>query len=236
MPPMRLPITIFLLVASMPASASAQVGHDPARSPYRTLRYGQFIGITGGWFGGSGGELEVAPHGGTAFGIRYDAFANGKLSLALAATRLGLERTIIDPSQPIATARTDTVSQTTWIGEAIVQFNVTGGKTWNRLAPYLSASMGFALAARSPQDQSGFRFRGKFALTPGIGTRVYLAEQVFLRLEARNLFWQVTYPGSFRTPPTTAPSEPPVLAAPVKEWLGNGWYSVGLSVAFRRPF
>jgi hypothetical protein len=233
---MRLPVTILLLAMAGSARTSAQVGHDPARSPYRTLRYGQFIGITGGWFGGSGGDLEVAPHRGRVLGIRYDVFANGKISLALAATRAGLTRTIIDPSQPIATARTDTVSQTTWIGEAILQFNVTGGKTWNRLAPFVSAGLGFALASRTPEDESGFGFRGKFALTPGIGTRIYLAEQVYLRLEARNLFWQVNYPGSFRTPPSTAPSEPPVLAAPVKEWLSNGWYSVGLSVAFRRPF
>ena len=32
------------------APAVAQVGHDPSRSPYQTLRYGQFIGLTGGYF------------------------------------------------------------------------------------------------------------------------------------------------------------------------------------------
>jgi len=31
-------------------AAGAQVGHDPAKSPYRTLRYGQFVGINGGYF------------------------------------------------------------------------------------------------------------------------------------------------------------------------------------------
>lgn len=233
---MRVPAAILLSLAMLAPRASAQVGHDPAHSPYRTLRYGQFIGITGGWFGGSGGQLEVAPHRGMSLGIRYDVIANGKISLGFAATRAGLKRTIIDPSRPIATARTDTVSQAAWIGEAILQFNVTGGKTWNRIAPFLSGGLGFVLAGRTPEDLSGFSFRAKFALTPGIGTRIYLAEQVFLRLEARSVFWQVSYPGSYRVAPATAPSEPPVLAAPVKEWLSNGWYFVGLSFAFRRPF
>ena len=44
--PMRfrtLPILVLLLA---PPAVSAQVGHDPNRSPYRTLRYGQFIGAS----------------------------------------------------------------------------------------------------------------------------------------------------------------------------------------------
>src|ERR1043166_6908727 len=53
--------TLVLLVAR---PAGAQVGHDPAHSPYRTLRYGQFVGLTGGYFNGDGGSLGAAPHPG----------------------------------------------------------------------------------------------------------------------------------------------------------------------------
>jgi hypothetical protein len=73
-------------------------------------------------------------------------------------------------------------------------------------------------------------------LTPGIGARVFLADRLFLRLEARSAFWSVSYPASFRSAPSTDPGKPPVLAAPSKEWLANGWYTVGLSYAFSRPF
>ncbi len=225
-----------LLLGSLPLSLAAQVGHDPARSPYRTLRYGQFVGANAGWFGGSGGTLGVAPHGGQVAGLRYDLVANGTVTLGLAGSMAWLERVIIDPTFPIALAVKDTVAQRTFIGEGIVQFNLTGGKTWNRLAPYVSAGLGLVLAARTPQDSSGFRFRFQAAVTPGIGTRVYLSERLFLRLEARSAFWQVKYPASFRTAPSHDPSQPPVLAAPAKEWLANGWYSIGLSYAFNRPF
>jgi len=231
---MRIPV--FLALALLPATATAQVGHDPARSPYTTLRYGQFVGAQSGWFGGSGGSLGVAPHGGSLGGLRYDFLANGTVSLGLAAEMAWLNRVIIDPNYPIEQAVRDTVSQRVTVGEGILQFNLTGGKTWHRLAPYISAGFALALGAHVPQDTSGFRFRIQGALIPGIGTRIYLTERLFLRVEARSAFWQVKYPPSFRLPPTNDLSKPPVLLSPAKEWLANGWYGIGLSYAFNRPF
>ena len=225
--------TFLLLV---PATALSQVGHDPAKSPYRTLRYGQFIGVNGGWFGGSGGELGVAPHGGNVIGLRYDFLANGTVSIGLAGSMAWLNRVIIDPNFPIEHAVKDTVSNRTAIGEAILQFNLTGGKTWRGFAPYISAGLGAVLAGRTPADSSGFGFRFQVAVTPGIGTRIYIGERLFLRLEARSAFWQVKYPPSFRVSPANEPTQPPVLLSPSKEWLANGWYSIGISYAFRRPF
>jgi len=43
---------------------------------------------------------------------------------------------------------------------------------------------------RTALDTSGFKFRVKAALTPGIGARVFLSDRLFLRLEARTTFWQ----------------------------------------------
>ncbi len=229
-------LSALALLAVLPAQAFGQVGHDPATSPYRTLRYGQFVGAYTGWFGGSGGSAGVAPHSGQLAGLRYDFLANGTLSLGFAASMAWLDRIILDPNYPIEHAVRDTVPQRTTMGEAIIQFNLTGGKTWHRLAPYVSAGFGLVLGARVPQDTSGFRFRVQGAIIPGIGTRIYLSERLFLRLEARSTFWQVKYPESYRLPPTTDLTKPPVLASPAKEWLANGWYGIGLSYAFNRPF
>jgi hypothetical protein len=231
----QLPIPALLLLV-LPATGFAQVGHDPATSPYRTLRYGQFVGAHAGWFGGSGGTLGVAPHGGQLAGFRYDFLANGTVNIGLAASMAWLDRVIIDPNYPIELAARDTVPQRVTMGEAIFQFNLTGGKTWHRLAPYVSAGFALALGARTPADTSGFRFRVQGAIIPGIGTRIYLSERLFLRLEARSAFWQVKYPESYRLSPSLDPTKPPVLRSPAKEWLANGWYGIGLSYAFNRPF
>ena len=215
---------------------AAQVGHDPARSPYRTLRYGQFIGVNAGLLNGNGGLLGVAPHHGATVGLRYDLLSTGVVSLGAAASYASLERKVVDPTKPIETAVSGPIKQRAGIAELIMQFNVTGGKTWHRIAPYLSGSLGLMLAEKTEQDNSGFKFRARFVLTPGIGARVFLADRLFLRLEARSAFWSVSYPASFRSAPSSDPTKPPVLAAPNKEWLANGWYSVGLSYAFSRPF
>ena len=66
----RLRTAVFAASLLLPVAARAQVGHDPARSPYRTLRYSQFISLTAGLLNGNGGALGVAPHHGESLGLR----------------------------------------------------------------------------------------------------------------------------------------------------------------------
>jgi hypothetical protein len=226
-------VLAFLLVAR---SAAAQVGHDPDRSPYRTLRYGQFIGASVGYFNGVGGQIGVAPHKGPTVGLRYDFLAAGTLTVGLAASYGQLDRFLVDPTKPIETARTGPLQQSVTFVEGILQFNLTGGKTWNRIAPFVSGGFGLVLAGSTPEDSTGFKFRTKLAITPGIGARIFLSERLFLKLEGRSTFWQIGYPASYRSPPSTDPGKPPVIPGPGKEWVTNGWYSLGLSYAFHRPF
>jgi hypothetical protein len=93
------------------------------------------------------------------------------------------------------------------------------------------------LASRVPEDTTEFSLRTRAVLTPGIGTRVFLSQRLFLRLEARASFWQVTYPASFTESPANAPGDPPVLRGRArKEWVATPSLTVGLSYAFFRPF
>jgi hypothetical protein len=225
-----------LLLLGLTRTASAQVGYDPAHSPYRTLRYGQFIGVTGGYFNGDGGQIGVAPHQGGTLGLRYDFLGASTISVGLAATYGDLQRFIVDKTKSVETGRTGPFKQGTMFFEGIIQFNLTGGKSWHRIAPYMSAGLGVALAEKMPADTSGFTFRTKLALTPGIGARVFLSERLFLRLEARNTFWQVSYPAVYRLAPSAEPGKPPVITGSGKEWVPTGWYTVGLAYAFHRPF
>jgi opacity protein-like surface antigen len=229
-------VTGLLGGALLTSTAAAQVGHDPAGSPYRTLRYSQFIGLNGGLFRGGGGSIDVAPHHGQTLGLRFDLFSAGTLTLGIQASYLALERMVVDPRKPIATALSGPVSQGVGMLEGLVQFNLTGSKTWNRIAPYVAGGLGIVRAGSTSEDSSGYSFGTRFAFTPGAGARVFLADRLFLRLEARATFWSVTYPPSFRTRPSSDPTQPAVLASPSKEWLVNPWFTAGLSYAFSRPF
>jgi hypothetical protein len=233
---MRRLLPVFLAFA-LPATAFAQVGYDPARSPYRELRFGQFVGASAGWVGGSGGSLALSPHGGPVYGIRYELLGANTLSISLAGSYADLERVVIDPDAPAVSQVSGPVKQSALNFEGILQFTLTGGKTWHRLAPFVSGGLGLMLASRVPEDTTGFSLRTRAVLTPGIGTRVFLSQRLFLRLEARASFWQVTYPTSFQDPPANAPQEPPVLGGRVrKEWVSTPTFTAGLSYAFFRPF
>ncbi len=225
---------VTLLLAT--PSLRAQVGHDPSNSPYQTLRYGQFVGLNIGYLNGSGGQIGVAPHSGPTFGLRYDFLGERTLTLGLSATLGRLERFIVDKNKPIETGRTGPFKQNVGLFEAVFQFNVTGGKTWHGLAPYASIGAGAVLAGATPADTSGFKFRLKGAFTPGLGARYFLTPRLFMRIEAKSTFWQVSYPVIFRRPPFSDPTKPPVITGLGKEWVTNAWYSVGLSYAFHRPF
>ncbi|SRR6266545_2608895 len=228
-------LVLVLLAAARPALA--QVGHDPARSPYRSLRYGQFVSFAAGYFNGTGGALGAAPHHGATYGFRYDFLGSGTVTVGLAASYGDLQRQIINPHRPIETAVTGPVPQSAVFTEAILQFNLTGGKTWNHIAPFVSAGAGLVFGGKTPADTSGFTFHTRGTLTPGLGARIFLGERLFLRVEARTTFWSVSYPASFRAPPSTDLTKPPVLTINGgKEWSTTGWYSVGLSYAFHRPF
>jgi hypothetical protein len=100
----------------------------------------------------------------------------------------------------------------------------------------LSTGIGVIVAAATPTDSSGFKFRTKGALTPGLGARVFLTPRLFLRIEARSTFWQISYPSVYRLSPSADLSKPPAITGPGKDWVTNGWYTIGLSYAFHRPF
>ena len=231
----RLTLATVLALIIAPAAA-AQVGHDPAHSPYRTLRYGQFVGLNAGYFRGDGGQIGVAPHNGETIGLRYDFLGSGTISLGLAATYARLERFIVDKAKPIETGKTGPFQQNTALFEGIIQFNLTGGKTWHGIAPYVSTGAGVAVVSQNKADTSGFKFHVKGAFTPALGARVFLTPRLFLRLEARSTFWQISYPAVYKLPPASDPSKPPVISGLGKEWVTNSWYTVGVSYAFHRPF
>ena len=227
-------IFAFLLIS--PRLAVAQVGHDPASSPYRTLRYGQFLGLTGGYIGGSGGSIGVAPHQGEVVGIRYEFLGTGTVTVGLEGAVARLQRNIVDAYKPIDTGRTGPFDQNVTFAQLVLQFNLTGGKSWHGIAPFVSSGAGLAIVSKNAADTSGFKFRTKFALTPSLGARIFLSPRLVLRVEARSLFWQITYPDIYRRPPVTDPTKNPVITGSIKEWTTPGWYQVGLSYAFHRPF
>lgn len=232
-------ISSLLVVATLaaPGLAGAQTGHDPAKSPFRDIIHGHSIVASAGLFGGSGGDLELGPHNGTVFGLRYDIRVSGALQFGFSIANGTLERLIQDPDDSVATRTTGPVDQSVTFAEAAVQFNLTGGKTWRGLAPYVGGGGGFAFGSSVPADTTGYEFGNKFFFVPHVGVRYFITDRVHLRAEARSLFWKLTYPASFADEPAEEPgtateSNALRLSNELDEWTSNTWFTIGLGFTF----
>ena len=218
--------------------ALAQVGHAPNRSPYRDLRYGQFLSATTGYVFGSGGRIEIGPHRGQLVGLRHEFLGDRPLSIALGGSWGRLDRRFVDPVD-FNNRLKGPVQHNVYTGELVVQLNVTGGRTWHNLAPYVNLGLGLAFADKVAADTTAYKFGTRLFIAPGAGARVFLSRRLFVRLEARAMFWNLSYPESYRSgndPDGLGPLRPILGGQPLKEWSPVPMLHAGLGFAFHRPF
>lgn len=225
-------------LASTPAVAAAQVGHAPGHSPYRDIRKGHSVTGMFGHFGGDGGRFGIAPHSGNSYGIRYDIRAGSAVQFGLGFARADLDRLIVNPFVTLATRVSGPVQQTVSFAELNLLLNLTGGKSWHRLAPFFGSAVGLTFASGTPADTSGFKFGKKIYLAPTVGTRIFLTDRLHLRGEARAVFWKLKYPASFQQEPVEEPGNPPdnsnavITDGRVQEWRASSWIQIGLGYSF----
>jgi hypothetical protein len=210
-----------LALLCVPTVALAQVGHSPSQSPFRDIRKGHTFTVTGGYFGGGGGQVDVGPHRGEVFGGRYDIRSASALQIGLAVAQANLRRYILNPALPPESRMIGPVRQTVTFAEIALQFNITGGKSWHRIAPFIGAGFGLALASDTPADASLYEFGNKFYLAPNAGFRFFLTNRLHLRVETRATFWKLTYPSLFENVR--------------EEWIVSPWLQVGVGYSFS-PF
>lgn len=217
----------FLLLLAIPvAPAVAQVGHEPAKSPYRDILYDGNITAYASYFDGSGGTLGIGVHDGWMYGVRFQLRSNRFISFG-AGVSYGpdLKRNVIDPFAEPGEIITGPVQIRVWIPEALLQFNFTANKSWHRIAPYAGIGMGAAFSSTAPND-TVYRSSIRFVFAPYAGTRIFIANSVALRLEARMPLYKLNYPDQY-----TGGAEP--IIGTGGEWIASGWFLAGLSFNFR---
>ncbi|HET7038691.1 MAG TPA: hypothetical protein VFH97_02325, partial [Gemmatimonadales bacterium] len=210
--------------------------HDPEHSPYRGITARTSFSLMGGYLGGSSGKLGIGPAGGWIAGLRYEMRLTGPTDASLTISRGQFDRLVPDPGAPTESQLTGPAGQSVIFVDGGLQILVTGDKTWNRLAPYVGASLGLAWGGNVAADSSGYKFKAKFVTGPMLGLRLYPAAGLVFRAEGRLAFWRLKYPSSFFTPPARAPSDPPLLDPLVEsdtDWTAHPVVTIGLGWAFR---
>lgn len=216
--------SLLLLFLLPPAAAFAQVGHAPERSPYRDITVGYTLTPEVVVVRGGGGQIGVAPHRGLLYGGRTELMANRAVSLGLEFAYGTAERVIIAPDSTV----TGPVDQRFGLLGGTILLNLTGGKTWRNLAPYVGGASGIAFAPHLAADTSGYRYGARFYFAPTAGVRTFVTRNLYLRLEARLLFTRVRYPESY--------SSEVLPDVSLSEWVTTGLYTVGLGLPFPRIF
>jgi hypothetical protein len=227
-----------LLLAGLPAPLAAQVGHPPQSSPYRDIRKGHAITPFFGQYGGSGGRFEIGPHDGQIYGLRYDIRTGSTIQMGLAFARADLQRLIVNPFDSLSRRVSGPVDQQVTFFEATLQLNLTGGKSWHRLAPFVGTGVGITFPSGTIADTSRFEFGKKLYLAPNIGVRAFVTDRLSLRGEARALFLKLKYPTTFEDEPAAEPGDPAdnsnavITDGRVSEWITNSVLTVGLGYTF----
>ncbi|HRP07947.1 MAG TPA: hypothetical protein PLL69_05610 [Gemmatimonadales bacterium] len=225
-----------LLLSILAAPLSAQVGIPPADSPYRDILPGTTFEGAFGRISGNGGPLHAGPRDATMFSVRALLRANRTLSIGFGLWRAAAVRTVIDPTLSPAEQETGEVDQDITGLEALVQFNVTGGKRWHFVAPFAGVGLGAGISPKT-EDPYAYEFGTKFYFAPMVGGRIFLAERMYLRLEAKATTWKLKYPGAWSIEPADDPgtTENPNAVNPTGR---EGQYVVAptLSVGFGFAF
>jgi hypothetical protein len=150
-----------------------------------------------------------------------------------------LERLITDPDDSLATRVSGPVDQSVFMGEAAIQFNLVGAKTWRGFGPFVGGGLGVAIADKTPQDTTGYDFGTKLYFVPFVGTRYFVGQHLHLRAEVRWPFWQIKYPASYADEPEEEPGDPLLDSNALRpngdldEWTSSITLSFGLGYSFR---
>jgi hypothetical protein len=217
-----------LLVAS---PLLAQVGYDPASSPYEDLEYRQQLTPYGGYSFARVDPAGVIPQDGAITGLRYELYLGGPVSLTSDLSAMFSERTVIDPTQPRASRVLGTEKAPVYALDLGLALGLTGRKSWHHLTPQVRAAVG-VLTSRAADDSSGYKFGTPFAINFGAGLKFVTGGRLQLRADVGERLFKQKYPDSYYR---TASDNTAVLTdTPRSYWTNHGIVTLGVSFLFDR--
>lgn len=226
-----LPLLLLLLST---APLAAQVGFEPAASPFEDLRGRMALTLAPGLLATAGDPAGVGPRSGAVLTARYELFLTGPLWLQSRVTYAPqLVRTVKDPLFR-GTERFDHPSyRPLTIVDLGFGLNLTGNKSWNRVVPQFHAALGVVSGGTHRFDVGGYRFGTKATYSYGLGVRYVTGRDWEWHGDLTHQFWEYNYPDSYRNEDTANPT--PILPnRDLSVWKGNLQLSIGVSRFFFR--
>jgi opacity protein-like surface antigen len=225
-------LIVTAVLIGLAAPASAQVGHQPDRSPYRDRDYNREWTYFGGTFSAEKDPVGVAPTDGPVAGVRWQMHMTGPLYFGVRLAGGSIDRTVIDPAKRIAERTVGTEKVPMAFADIGLEMSLTGHKTWRGLAPFINGGLGVAADLRGENDVGSYRFGIPFTMTLGTGVSWTPARNWSVRLDWSHYLYRIQYPTTYYLKVTEDPAVLPVGAAR-SFWRRNP--SLTLGVTLFRP-
>lgn len=180
-------------------TVQAQVGHDPAKSPYADLEYRQELTLLGGYLRTRHDPADILPQSRPMMGVRYEATLTGPLAISADIITGFGERNVIDPTKPATTRARGTQSNALVEADLAAAMNLTGTRSWHKLVPQIRAGLGIVRSA-AKDDSSGYSFGTPFAFTFGGGVKYVPGGRFQLRADLTERVFKQTYPDTYYRP------------------------------------
>jgi hypothetical protein len=224
---------VFRILSLVLLSAAGSAQAQRIDTPYRFFEETQAAGLTLAYISTDRGSVGLGPESGIAFGGRYHIRLSGPFfvegeALYFPTTRAVLDSVVVD-SAFVQRGEADIALA---LVQASLRFQVTGQRTWHGLLPFILLGGGVALQVKDDDAadaavpaEARFDFGTTFAGQLGAGIEVFPVERLAIRLDVRNVLWQL------ETPQSLLEADVGRLL-PAEEWTNNLTASIGLSFHF----
>lgn len=180
----------------VPLSLSAQVGHDPTRTPYADITTRQTLTVYTGHFRALRDPAGVGAQSAPLAGVRYDLRLGGPAHLTARVQSIFSERNVLDPTKAAAARVIGTRGVTLTSADLGLTLALTGAKSYRGLVPTIGFGVGVVSDFTGP-DTAGYQFGTKFAFTSGLGVRYLTRSRWSLHGELTGLMYAFSYPPSY---------------------------------------
>ena len=221
---------VLALLVAVPAAA--QVGHEPAESPYTDLEYKQELTPLFGYVKARQDPAGILPKSAAIAGLRYEVYMGGPLSFSSDLTRTFSERDVVDPLLVASKRAVGTQSAPVYAADIALALALTGRKSWHSIVPQLRGGIGL-MASPAKDDSSGYAFGTSFAFHFGGGLKLVPARRFQVRADLTERVFKQTYPDSYfrlATDNTAVLKDP----TPRKFYTHHTQLTVGVSYLFAR--
>lgn len=231
-----LPLLALLLLAAAPAVAQ-QVGTPPERSPFQDILTDEAFTLFAGRFAGNTNQAGTGARPGPMLGARLNVHVSSALDVSATFGEVFTSRRVINAGGTVLDTATNAGSLKVKLitADLGLQLNLTGTKSWHRIAPYAYVGMGLTTPSAKVVDPGGYELGTDFTIVPAIGTRVFISRSLSLHLEARDYYYRYTYPlAYFDRHYAGHANYSPVLPQSVgdREWYHNFTLWAGLTYGF----